>query len=252
LPVKSGIFRCLRGCGATREETMSLFERAVNECGPWMYPLIAGAVFAASVIVERGITLFFRWSIRVPALMEQLEKLIRAGNVERALKLSRAVGREIPVGRVVLAGLEHADDGPSAVEDAMKAATASVRPLLRRRLAALPILGTACLAIGMFGSYQLGGFAPPPGVETPLPFGQPVAMAPALFGGAVEVVASLAFIALLFRALAISRELSAARERLARVLAERGARPPEEAGPPQDGALPRLGNLGVPTGHVES
>jgi hypothetical protein len=231
---------------------MNLLERAVNECGPWMYPLIAGAVFVASVIVERGITLFFRWSIRVPVLLDQLEKLVRAGNTERAIKLSRAIERDMPIGRVVLAGLEGSAEGPEAAAAAMEAAVTAVRPMLRRRLAALPILGTACLAMGMFGSYQLGGFNSPAGVETPLPFGQPMAMAPALFGGALMVVAQLAFVALLFRALAVSRELFAARARLTRLFAEQGARPRSEAGPPDSGALPRLGGLGLPPGHVES
>jgi hypothetical protein len=229
-----------------------LLERAFNECGPWMYPLLAGAIIVVSVIVERGVTLYFRWSIRAVVLLDQLEKMVRAGNTDRAIRLSRAIGLDVPIGRIVRTGLERSAEGPEAAAEAMKAAAAAARPMLRRRLAALPILGTACLALGLLGSHQLGAFAAPAGAETPLPFGQPMAMAPALFGGAVVLVAQLAFVALLFRAIALSRELDLARERLTRLFAERGARSPFEAGPPDSGALPRLGGLGRPPGHVES
>ncbi|MBI5500562.1 MAG: hypothetical protein HY907_09985 [Deltaproteobacteria bacterium] len=120
---------------------MGPFERSLDECGPWMYVLLGVAVVAADAIVERWIALFFRHRIRAPLLLDQLEKLIRAGNLDRARKLSHAIGRDVPLDRVVAAGFDHADDGPAAAEGAMTAAAESVRPLIRPGLGALPRLG---------------------------------------------------------------------------------------------------------------
>ena len=232
-----------------------MWERAFDECGPWMYVLLAVGIVLLSVVMERFITLFFRWRIRLPLLLDQIDKLVRAGNLERGLKLARAVSQAMPVGRVVQAGLERATEGPESAAAAMEGAVAEARPQLRRRLPALPVLAAASLAVGLVGSYQLGGFEPPAGLDTPLPFGQPMAMFPALTGGLAAAIAVVAFAVLLLRALGLSRELDVARERVLRLVVEQYARSRDGSPQPErggDGPLPRLGNLGLPTGHVQS
>jgi hypothetical protein len=226
---------------------MDLLQRAMTECGPWLYPVFFGSTVVLAIIIERAVIFFFRWNVQVRAFLAVIEKLVVAGNSDRALKIARVLGPRVPVGRVVLAGLEHADHGSERARLAMDEALAEVRPSLRRRLFPLLGLGVATFAAGLLGTYQLGGFAPHPGAPTPLPFAQPISMAPLMAGALVGTIATLAFISLFFRARAIEYDLTLARQTLLRLVADRGdRRPPPPPDEPAADALPRLGSLGLP------
>jgi hypothetical protein len=225
---------------------MDLLQRAMTECGPWLYPVFFGSVVVLAIILERAMLFFFRWNIQVRALLTVVEKLVVAGNIDRALKLARVLGPSSPVGRVVLAGLERVDQGSERARLAMDEAFAQVRPSLHRRLFPLLGLGLATFAAGLLGTYQLGGFAPHPGVPTPLPLAQPMSMAPFMAGAVVGTIATLAFVALFFRVRAIEYDLTLARQTLLRLVADRGdRRPPPPPVEPALDALPRLGRLGL-------
>jgi biopolymer transport protein ExbB/TolQ len=175
-----------------------------------------------ATLLERAIFLWFRSSIHAEAFLAQIAKLLRAGNTDRAVKLC-AVAPTVPLAAMVRAGLERAGAGVSAARTAMQAAIAAAAPGLRRRLNALLASGAVALALGWFGSQQLGGStlaasAGPP----PLPFGQPMSMAPAMAGLAVAIVAGLGWLAFTLKARSLLAQLEEARTRLERLLGELG------------------------------
>lgn len=228
---------------------MDLLQRAMTECEPWLYPIFFGATVVLAIIIERAVMFFFRWNLQVRAFLAAVEKLVVAGNLDRALKLARVFGPRAPLGRVVLAGLERVNQGTERARLAMDEAFAEVRPSLHRRLFPLLALGLATFAAGLLGTYQLGGFEPHPGAPTPLPLAQPMSMAPLMAGALVGTVATLAFVAFFFRARAIEYDLTLARQTLLRLVADHADRrplPPPDA--PAPDALPQLGRLGLPGG----
>jgi hypothetical protein len=55
--------------------------------GPFLYVNVAVAAIAVAMIIERSISLLFRYSINGAPFMEQITKLVLTGNIDRAVKL---------------------------------------------------------------------------------------------------------------------------------------------------------------------
>ena len=64
--------------------------RFFQEGGPLMYVNIFWMAVAIAVIVERIVTLLFRYNLNAEPFMDQITKLVLQGNVDRAVKLCRA------------------------------------------------------------------------------------------------------------------------------------------------------------------
>ena len=60
---------------------------AFRDGGIWMYLILAMSIFAIGIVIERFIFLFFKYNINATAFMAQIQKLVMAGNVDRAIKL---------------------------------------------------------------------------------------------------------------------------------------------------------------------
>ena len=58
--------------------------------GPFMYFILIAAVFAMAIAFERLFFIFFRANINATAFMAQVQKLIMANNIDRAIKLCNA------------------------------------------------------------------------------------------------------------------------------------------------------------------
>ena len=78
------------------------------EGGKWMIPIAFISFLVAAVAVERVIFLFFRYNINGSAFMAQIQKLVMANNIDRAIKLCNAApNAALP--RIVKAGLTRAN-----------------------------------------------------------------------------------------------------------------------------------------------
>jgi biopolymer transport protein ExbB len=114
---------------------------------------IIALVFAVGIAVfaERFVMLFVRYNINAVAFMSQIQKLVAANNIDRAVKLCNAAPTAA-LSRVIKAGLEHAEDDALQIKGAIDEAAFEVLPLLQKRARAL--LGVAAIAacLGMFGT----------------------------------------------------------------------------------------------------
>lgn len=114
-----------------------------------MWLLIGLSVVSVAIMLERG---WFYMSLRddLAALAARLREALRKGDYDKARKeLNDSPSAEAAV---VLAGLDEADRGYKAAEEAMTGARALQKMRLERRLAFLGTLGNNAPFIGLFGT----------------------------------------------------------------------------------------------------
>lgn len=131
--------------------------------GPVMIPLLCCSVIALAVVIERG---RFWWRLRPTREVEQLLTLAAARKWEDAILLGE--GSQIPVARVLAAGIRHKNPAPTL---AMEAAAHDELARLRRYLPVLDtvitlspllgLLGTVTGMISSFGVMASGGIGQP-------------------------------------------------------------------------------------------
>jgi biopolymer transport protein ExbB len=119
-----------------------------------MIPLIACSLISLALTIER---LLFWARLRSRNTVPEILALAANGEFEKALQLGR--GSELPVARVLAAGLAHRNPSPAK---AMEAAAQAEMPALKSRLGALdtivtlaPLLGLLGTVIGMIGSFDI-------------------------------------------------------------------------------------------------
>src|SRR5262245_32704409 len=116
----------------------------------WVLWLMLGlSVISLAIMLERA---WLFWSLRddVTALMRDLSRLLRGGDLEGARR--RLESSPSAEAAVVVAGIVEADLGPHAAEEAMNGASALQRMKLEKRLAFLGTLGNNAPFIGLLGT----------------------------------------------------------------------------------------------------
>lgn len=114
-----------------------------------MWLMIGLSVISVAVMLERA---WFYFSLRddLAALASRFRDSLRKGDYEQAKEtLKKSPSAEAAV---VLAGLDEADRGAKAAEEAMEGAKALQKMRLERRLAFLGTLGNNAPFIGLFGT----------------------------------------------------------------------------------------------------
>ncbi len=130
---------------------MGEIANAFRDGGVWMYLILVVSIVAIGIIIERFIFLFFKYNINATAFMAQIQKLVMAGNVDRAIKLCNAApSAALP--KVVKAGLTRANKGEVAIQNAIEEATLEVIPMITRRTPALLALANIATLLGLLGT----------------------------------------------------------------------------------------------------
>ncbi len=130
---------------------MGAIADAFRNGGIWMYLILVVSIVAIGIIIERFIFLFFKYNINANAFMAQIQKLVMAGNVDRAIKLCNAApAAALP--KVVKAGLTRANKGEVQIQNAIEEATLEVIPMVTRRTPALLALANIATLLGLLGT----------------------------------------------------------------------------------------------------
>ncbi len=122
-----------------------------REGGPFMYIILIVAVFAMAIAFERLFYIVFRANIKSTAFMAQIQKLIMANNIDRAIKLCNAEPHAA-LPKVVKAGLTRANRTEKEIENAIDEATLEVGPLINKRTAYLSMLANIATLTGLLGT----------------------------------------------------------------------------------------------------
>ena len=132
---------------------MSFFINAMHKGGPFMWGILASAVFALAIAAERIYYVVFRANINGTAFMAQIQKLIMANNIDRAIKLCNAEpNAALP--RVLKAGLTRANRGDIEIQNAVEEAVLEVFPKLAKRTPFLSMLANVATLTGLLGTIQ--------------------------------------------------------------------------------------------------
>jgi biopolymer transport protein ExbB/TolQ len=130
---------------------MGAIAEAFRTGGMWMYIILAVSIFAIGIVIERFIFLFFKYSINAEAFMAQVQKLVMANNIDRAIKLCNAApSAALP--KVIKAGLTRANKGEVEIQNAIEEATLEVVPKVQKRTASLQALANIATLLGLLGT----------------------------------------------------------------------------------------------------
>ena len=132
---------------------MGMLVDAMQKGGPFMWPLLGIAVFALAISAERFYYILFRANINGTAFFAQIQKLIMANNIDRAIKLCNAEpNAALP--RVLKAGLTRANRSDTEIQNAVEEAILEVFPQLSKRTAYLSMLANVATLTGLLGTIQ--------------------------------------------------------------------------------------------------
>jgi biopolymer transport protein ExbB/TolQ len=119
--------------------------------GPWMWPIAAMSVIGLAVMIERFIFLFFKYNINGNAFMAQIQKLVMANNIDRAIKLCNAApAAALP--KVIKSGLTRANKGEIEIQNAVEEATLEVVPTIQKRTNSLQAVANLSTLLGLLGT----------------------------------------------------------------------------------------------------
>jgi biopolymer transport protein ExbB/TolQ len=117
----------------------------------WMHPILFMSVIGLAVMIERFITLYFKYNINASAFMTQIQKLVLTNNIDRALKLCNAAPTAA-LPRVIKAGLTRANKGPEEIQNAVEEATLEIIPIVTKRTTVLQQIANIATLLGLLGT----------------------------------------------------------------------------------------------------
>jgi biopolymer transport protein ExbB len=119
--------------------------------GVFMHTIAICAVLGLAVTVERFIFLFFRFNINGQQFFNQIQKLVMANNIDRAIKLCNAADKAA-LARVVKAGLTRANKSESDISSAIEEAILEVSPAINKRVSTMPAIANIATLLGLIGT----------------------------------------------------------------------------------------------------
>jgi biopolymer transport protein ExbB/TolQ len=210
-----------------------------KEGGPFMFVNVATSAVAIAIIVERILILAFRLNLNAAPFMEQVQKLVLSGNVDRAVKLCGAAPTA-SLAKVIRAGLTRASKGEQEVARALEEAVLEATPAISKRIAPLwslaniaTLVGLVGTIVGLIGTFKALGAASPEMKQLMLTKGISEAMNNTAFGLTIAVVCIVAHLMLSSKAKSMIEEIEYNALRLENLLARQAAgetNPLESAG----------------------
>ena len=132
---------------------MDFLVNSMHKGGPFMWPILVCSIFALAIAFERIYYVVFRANINGTAFMAQIQKLIMANNIDRAIKLCNAEPHAA-LPRVLKAGLTRANRTEVEIQNAVDEAVLEVFPALNKRSGYLPMLANVATLTGLLGTIQ--------------------------------------------------------------------------------------------------
>src|SRR5688572_22122097 len=206
---------------------LSRFQDFIRHGGPFMIMNFVCLAVVVAVIVERAIYFLGRGHINARAFLEQIKRLLAAGNLDRARKLCEAT--TAPVARVAKAGLSRVHKGEAAVAQAIEETMIDVTPEVKVRIGALWSLANIATLLGLLGTvgaliniFKAVAYAKPQDKQTLLSAGIAEAMYNTAAGLFIAVICMVAHLILAAAAKRVMADLESFSLRLENMLGEGG------------------------------
>jgi biopolymer transport protein ExbB/TolQ len=130
---------------------MDDFAQFYQAGGFFMHPIALCAVLGAGVMIEPFIFLFFRFNINGGQFFNQIQKLVMANNIDRAIKLCNAADKAA-LARVMKAGLTRANKSESDIAAAIEEAMLEVSPAITKRISMIAAVANIATLLGLLGT----------------------------------------------------------------------------------------------------
>ena len=117
---------------------------------PFPHINVVVSAIALAIIIERVIALF-RYSISGDPFMNQLVRLVREGQIDRARKLCQAAPNSV-LAQVMKAGLDRSNHGEAEISAALEENLLHVTPLISKRIPSLFPLANIATLVGLIGT----------------------------------------------------------------------------------------------------
>lgn len=122
-----------------------------SEGGVWMHPILLMSVIGLGVMIERFIFLYFKYNINAQAFMAQIQKLVMANNIDRAIKLCNAADKAA-LARVMKAGLTRANKSEADIASAIEESLLEVTPAISKRISMIAAIANIATLLGLLGT----------------------------------------------------------------------------------------------------
>lgn len=138
---------------------MDAVVRFFKEGGLWLVPIAFVSFLVLAIAIERVIFVVFRFNLNGAAFMAQIQKLVMANNIDRAIKLCNAAPHAA-LPKVIKAGLTRANKGELEIQNAIEEATLEVMPPLTKSSGSLATLASLSTLLGLLGTVMglIGAF----------------------------------------------------------------------------------------------
>jgi biopolymer transport protein ExbB/TolQ len=184
-----------------------------KEGGPFMFVNLVASAVSLAIIVERTVALAFRLNVNSGPFMDQIQRLVMIGEVEKAMKYCAAVPGAA-LARVVKAGLARANRGEQEVARALEEAVLEVTPLVSKRIGSLwslaniaTLIGLIGTITGLIGTFKSLGAVSPEMKQQMLSRGISEAMNNTAFGLTIAVVCIVAHLLLTLKSKAMIEDV---------------------------------------------
>lgn len=115
------------------------------------YCIVALAVVALGLVIERTKALFLDLSLKTDEFIAQVRSLIISGQIEEAITFSDA-NRKAPVAHIVKAIVERADRDEDSIRKGMEISFSEILPKVTQRLGYLAMISNVVTLIGLLGT----------------------------------------------------------------------------------------------------
>lgn len=121
----------------------------------FMWVLLVAAVFMVAIAIERIYYIMVRSNINAPKFMDEIKKLVKAGDYKNAIGLCQSAKKKA-LAQVVMAGLKKVSSAESfefrAVQNSVDEGTLEVIPKLQEKTSYLAMIANVATLIGLMGT----------------------------------------------------------------------------------------------------
>jgi biopolymer transport protein ExbB/TolQ len=119
--------------------------------GPFMHFIALCGLYILGVAIYKIVFLFVKFNTNGANLMKQIQKLVMANNVDKAIKLCTAAG-DAALANVMKAGLSRANRGELEIQNAMEEATLEVTPKITKLTDSIFAMSSTATMLGLLGT----------------------------------------------------------------------------------------------------
>ncbi len=130
---------------------MEWFAEFYRSGGTFMHFIAICGLYVLGVAIYKCIFLLVKFNTNGANLMKQIQKLVMANSVDKAIKLCDAAG-DAALAKVMKAGLSRANRGELEIQNAMEEATLEVTPKVSKLLPSMFAISSTATMFGLLGT----------------------------------------------------------------------------------------------------